>query len=1060
MNDEFDLDQLNLDFEIEDSLRDVLFTFQTHFMTILKNNDVYNRYKFSQYSTKSNELYYTHAIKGIYLGTSIFPITKESDIIEYKVFCTSYLIHDLNKIYSHIKDRKKVWSRECVKGELEKIDELSNGELSLAFPEWNDYLEEIYIAIRGHSYTYNYNLSFLLGYSLSVEDGNHFDQDTMMYIIKVMQCVDLSDLIISSSENEIEVEFLDKNDEPYRKTVSYHDLLDKINDLIAYINPMRLDVGEPYHIKPLSLVQSVDFYENMKMNVVRDTIIELYNVTPFIDTFDGVLFMIPESEYKKMFDTNDRLKTEVLDEIYSKSSDLFRIQFKDLVDKGTLKGRTMESDAGGLKPNTYFKSQPNEKEKVKQLFDYLRSDSFSGLAYYPPKDGGFHKGSSRYKQVVKKMRNKIQGNFDLLDVWNEDQQLKELLEDEELWKISQAFRTILYLLSDYKDRMKGTKKENFRKMIDDLYEKLGIKDRMTPINDAMGKKFGSAHTRTNAIHQIPAYVFKYEEEKNVNQFLDVCEEYCLDIISEYPSSTIFDVDIEDSLKKSIQVFNNPFHIEPSSVIKHNRQCSHCGRFLDIDKKMSHKKLLEKYKWESQYSLSESKTEAFSNFLSGGDQNKAERLICDECKFKMYVNKLSTSIDDEDKTTFYIHSYYPTAVSHSFVRSLEKFFNRLQESKNGIMKLDLDATKPLIFESDEEESMDWTKPTESPLPIQTTGYISTTQKFIKKNKTKQYSYTDQYWKAFKSTLKYALSTNMKTMVSKFQTIPIDLKLNVSNLVEFQDYPNEFDVFLNGKNGLSYKEAEKALEKVGCIESIIKSVIPSTSAKDWIPEYINFIRNHDGHIINDLDFIVRLSVYHKNFKYNVFYDCIESIEKYYELCDEPMEKPTLQKMAELGLVENGADSKYKIAKTMSILLDQIEELYDESIEVILADVRTRIYDSLEENRKNKTSLQIEIDKFLDLARKMIEEDYNGNLEMISEKSQVLKNAYIAFYGRKSNQEFLEKKERMNDWVQKNLPASIDEVSERFGFKPKTLKKWDWNFEFNEGKTQIISLKERSN
>ena len=798
---------------------------------------VRERYNFMQYGLKTKETYYTHAVKGIHhilqLQGLIFehsPQDNEESLEKLKLFCLSYLIHDLNKFeWNKGKSLSELWSVKTVLFELESIDSISSKKIiSIFFSKWKEFINDIYLLVVSHSRIHRYSgrIAFsdvkdIFGIDITPLNTKLSKQD-LSTAINLMQLVDILDLIKELSFQQVKVECVDKNEKEYVENIHQGEILKHCQERLSQITK------ESIVFEKISVTMNASKFSNVILNCAIEILGEEFKIYPLLTFTNGILV------FAKRVDMEHALKNEIMDKIQQKIADRLVEIIDDLMMKKINEKNFLYSITGqGVKLGKYIYQQPHEKKKMRDLLKHL-SEKLEPFAYKSGAKSGA--GASRYTSVFNSnqyIKDNIKSHA-LIQKWKGGKNW-DLLEDDLRWRMARYCHTIY--ITVLKLYQRNSQHVDQAKLMQEFLDGLEIFPELSEIYDQSTDlptwyRFSFFHIVGDVL------ALKLKTMEDITPILIDLVLKKMDVLS------IEDKTIPNPLefvKEHIHMFRTPTssfnliqHTNPNNKIL----CSSCGKRMEslgsIKKNQTH------YKLYSEHVSDGIAVQKFTNFKIAGEKKEPVRMICESCKWRFYLNKILSLVAGKFAkifATFYLPDGYPFAIVRGIQLSLEKFKNdpNYEDSVSAFM---IDFKK---FKEKDNRNDIYARPQKAygfALPSileEICGSIPFSWKIDQK-----LTVNEQYWNLTKQVIALSVQTGLKVVASKLKNEYEELLGKDDVLI--QDIPSDYKWLFGNTIRLSLENARAILNIMLKIEDVIKSILTKDIEKNCVAMVKNLQLGH--------------------------------------------------------------------------------------------------------------------------------------------------------------------------------------------------------------------------
>lgn len=568
-----------------------------------------------QWGAKAGQSLYLHILNGVCVLERLRPILNLEDI-ELKILFSAFSVHDLNKL-TQFKDQKRSFN---YLANAKNVGEaLSNLEIGRFFQEWEDYLKDIEVLVRGHS---RYHNTFDETLDLNYDPYSIKKERLLNYLVPIIRAIDVIDLSKSLNERAKKQDFLKEINSI--NEIQYKFVYHKVNEQRGVFtnliqNEIALYLEKEKDLLPLlyypdGIAYLTDKNRDVSVNsgevaAIGNAVIEKLEAK----TKGKFSKFIQNSSAGIKIDEKCLLLGLSFEEIWNEVRNIITeknyASNVDVMNNRTL-GRLQEECKKliGSKPN---KKNPDPGAQV-SLINEILTDEFFLL---PPDDTAIRIGElvRTYYIFLNKHFTKV-----IPDAWKYIYDLLKLPLENEGTSIRLRY-TAFNALYD-RGYIIGRDLYNSGMSLEDVYE-LIIEDGTNLLKTLQTK---------SEFKVLIDYVHKYID---------------------FDFAVDRDKDFAINLRR---------YVEDNHV-----QCSTCGSEFDTDL------------WMKPDVAQNIKVQQFSNRLEGGSSREPKRRVCIVCRTQYMLDKICYNVSSST-STFFIHLYPPSFFTDGLIKAFREAYKKCRD----------------------------------------------------------------------------------------------------------------------------------------------------------------------------------------------------------------------------------------------------------------------------------------------------------------------------------------------------------------------------------------------
>ncbi len=568
-----------------------------------------------QYGAKAGQSLYLHIMNGICVLERLRPILN-LDNIEVQILFSAFSVHDLNKL-DQFQNEKRSFNYLANTKNVGTV--LTDLEMRLFFPEWQDYIKDIELLVRAHSGYYNtYDETLDRNY-----DPYRLDKNRLLkHLVPIIQAIDVIDLSKTLEERAKKEDFLKK--------------INKISDVLYKF---------VYH--------KVSEQRGILTNLIHNEIVKYLetekDLLPLLYYPDGVAYLVDRNRDVQI--TTDEITTignVVVENIESKT----RGEFSKFI-QGSPAG--IKVDEKCLSLGLSFQQIWNEVHNI-----------ISERKYAANVDAMNDRCRGRLQNTRKQLDNAKPSKKNpnpaaqvvLIDeILAEDAYL--LPPNDDTVKIGELVRTYYIFL-----------KKHFSKKIPDAWNYIYdlLKLPLAIENATLRLRYATFNALSDRGYIIGRDL--YNEGRDFDEVYELILQDGTNLMETLQTESEFGV-LKEYVRKYVDFDfivgrSKDFATNLTRYVKDNHvQCSTCGSEFGTDL------------WMKPDVPPNIKVQQFSNRLEGGSSREPKRHVCSVCRTQYMLNKICYNVTS-NTSTFFIHLYPPSFFTDVLINAFRAAQNRFRD----------------------------------------------------------------------------------------------------------------------------------------------------------------------------------------------------------------------------------------------------------------------------------------------------------------------------------------------------------------------------------------------
>jgi len=226
----------------------------------------YKREQYIQYGGKAGEPLYVHVVNGVFVLETLRTLLDLTDT-EARVLFTAFTIHDINKVLKEQSHFGKLAVSDNLDEEIRRL------QLHDFFPEYDDYMEDITLLVRGHGAHSSFASEGLI-VKRQGEYGLGLDRaDSLIKLMRAADAVEMSETLEERKHK---------------------------NDFLSHLNAF-VD-GVQYEFVTHRLAEHRGLLTNVLHNAIVDELKDAFKVTPLLFYPDGVAYLVERGQTLSLTD--------------------------------------------------------------------------------------------------------------------------------------------------------------------------------------------------------------------------------------------------------------------------------------------------------------------------------------------------------------------------------------------------------------------------------------------------------------------------------------------------------------------------------------------------------------------------------------------------------------------------------------------------------------------------------------------------------------------------------------------------------------------------------------